>query len=162
MSQHAISLRRGVTISIVGLMFSSVLSAAQKSDWSVVRHLPQDQQIRIVLNDEKSYSGVLRSATADAISVHTPAVDRTFSMPNIRSISTKGRGHRGRNVLIGAAIGAGIGLGFGAAVDRCPANAIVCTGNKGKAIGTPLFALLGAAVGAILPSARWQTIYRSP
>jgi hypothetical protein len=161
MSQHATYLRLGVTISILGLMFSSVLSAAQKSDWGAVKQLPQDQQIQIVLNDAKSYSGEFRSATDDSISVHTGTGDQTFNLPNIRRISSKGRGHHGRNALIGAAIGAGVGLGIGAAIDRCPANSIVCTGNKGKAIGTPLFALLGAAVGAVLPSGRRQTIYQS-
>lgn len=161
MSQHPIYLRLGVGISILGLMFSPAVSAAQKSDWSVVKQLSQDRQIRIVLNEAKSYTGEFRSATDDAIFVRVRTGDQTFSRTSIRSISSKGRGHRGRNALIGAAIGAGVGLGIGAAIDRCPANSIVCTGNKGKAIGAPLFALVGAAIGAVLPSGRWQAIYRT-
>jgi hypothetical protein len=159
MSQHAIYLRLGVAISILGLMFCPALCAAQKSDWGAVKQLSQGQQIQIMLNDAKSYSGEFRSATDDAISVHMSTGDQTFNRPSIRRISSKGRGHRGRNALIGAAIGAGAGLGIGAAM--CPANSIGCTGNQGKAIGAPLFALVGAAVGAVLPSGRWQAIYRS-
>jgi hypothetical protein len=161
MTQHAIYSRLGVVISILGLMLSPALSAAQKSDWGAVKQLPPGQQIRIVLNDAKSYGGEFQSATDDAISVHMAAGDQTFNRPSIRRISSKGHEHRGRDALIGAAVGAGAGLGIGAAIDRCPANSIVCTGNKGKAIGTPLFALLGAAVGAVLPSGQWQAIYRS-
>jgi hypothetical protein len=150
-----------VASSILGLIFSPAPSAARKSDWDTVKQLSQGQQIQIVLNDAKSYSGEFHSATDDAISVHMSTGDQTFNRPSIRRISSKGRGHRGRNALIGAAIGAGVGLGIGAAIDRCPANSIVCTGNKGKAIGAPLFALVGAAVGAVLPSGQWQAIYRS-
>jgi hypothetical protein len=71
------------------------------------------------------------------------------------------RGHRGRQ-LIGAPIGAGVGLGKGASIDsNCSATAIVCAENKGKAIGTPLFALLGAGIGVLPPAGGWQELYRA-
>ena len=74
----------------------------------------------------------------------------------------QGRGHRGRHALIGAAIGAGVGLGKGASIDSdCSATAVVCTENKGKAIGAPLFALLGAGIGALPPAGGWQELYRA-
>ena len=80
----------------------------------------------------------------------------------IRRVWVKGHGHRLRNTLIGAGIGAGVGLGFGAAIDSdCSPNSFFCTGNKGKAIGTPLFAALGAGIGAVLPAHSWKQVYRS-
>lgn len=150
-----------LTTSILVLMFSPLVRAAQKSDWGAVKQLSRGQQIQLELNDGKTYRGEFRSANDEAISTRLNGDDQTFNRPSIRRVSSKGLGHRGRNALIGAAIGGVAGLGIGAVVDRCSANAIACTGNKGKAIGIPLFALLGAAVGAVLPTGRWQAVYQS-
>jgi hypothetical protein len=49
----------------------------------------------------------------------------------------------------------------GIAVDHCTPTVIVFTDNKGKAILTPGFALLGAGIGALLPAGGWREVYRS-
>jgi hypothetical protein len=41
------------------------------------------------------------------------------------------------------------------------AQSFYCTGNKGKALATPLFGLLGAGIGAALPTGRWHELYRA-
>ncbi len=117
------------------------LRAAEKSDWGNLKQVAPGQTIKVIATDGKSSQGDLESVSDD-----TPI---------------KRDGHRGKHALIGAVIGAGGGLGAGIAVDQCTPTVIVCTGNKGKAILTPGFALLGVGIGALLPAGGWREIYRS-
>ena len=96
-----------------------------------------------------------QSVTDDAVIIRTNGADQTVSRSSVERVSSRHPGHRGRHVLIGAGIGAGAGLGTGAAIDNnCTRQSIVCTGNKGKAILTPVFGLIGAGIGALLPAGR--------
>ena len=142
------------TVLFTVLIPSSCL--AQAGDWNVVQQLSSNQAIRVVLDNRKSYHGNFQSATEAAIVIHSGEGEQTLLRSNIHRVSLKGHSHRGRNALIGAGIGAGAGLGAGVAIDNdCSKTSIVCTGNKGKAILTPVFALLGAGIGAMLPSGGW-------
>src|SRR6266849_2454449 len=38
----------------------------------------------------------------------------------------------------------------------CSSHSNACTGNKGNAIPTPVFGLIGAGMGALLPASGWQ------
>jgi len=88
--------------------------------------------------------------------------EQTLARDQVKRVSIRSKGHRGRNALIGAGIGAGAGLGIGASIDNnCSKTSIVCTGNKGKAILTPAFGLLGAGIGALIPAGGWREVYRS-
>jgi hypothetical protein len=132
--------------------------AADGVDWAGVKQLSPGQETRVSLIDGKSYQGAVVSANDETLVIHLAAADRTLARENIRRVSVKRNGHRGRHALVGAAIGAGAGLGIGAAIDSS------CSGfcdNKGKPLGAALFALLGAGVGALLPAGGWQEIYRS-
>src|ERR1022692_1130371 len=81
----------------------------------------------------------------------------------VRGSLVKRKGHRGRNALIGAAIGAGGGLAIGAAVDRHDSGkGLNFFPNGGKAVLTPLGAIIGAVVGVAIPSGGWHDIYRAP
>lgn len=133
-----------------------------QSDWNVVQQLTPGQEVKIVLKDGGSRRGAFQAANDTGVVVHLGESDQTFSREQVTRIRVKSKGHRGRNVLIGAGIGAGAGLGAGAAIDNdCSKTSIVCTGNKGKAILTPVFGLLGAGIGALLPSGGWHEVYRS-
>ena len=81
----------------------------------------------------------------------------------IASVSTKGRNHRLRNALIGFGGGAGVGLIAGTASDSgCPKNGCFRVGkNLGKEVLTPLGALIGVTVGALLPTGGWRDVYRA-
>jgi hypothetical protein len=151
-----------LVLPLLGLLISSSLRGADNPGWNNLKQLSPGQQIRVVLDDKKSYKGQFQSVTADAIIIHANGTDQTLARPNIQEVSSRRPGHRGRHVLIGAAIGAGAGLGTGAAIDNdCSSQSIICTGNKGKAILTPVFGLIGAGLGALLPAAGWQEVYRS-
>ena len=133
-----------------------------QSEWSVVQRLTSGQELKIAIKDGGSRHGFLDSANDGGIVIRSGKAEQTLSRDQVARILVKGNGHRGRNALIGAGIGAGAGLGAGAAVDNdCTKTSIVCTGNKGKAILTPVFGLLGAGIGALLPSGGWREVYRS-
>ncbi len=81
--------------------------------------------------------------------------DHTSARHSIARILSRRLGHRGRNATLGAAVGAGLSLGIGRAVDNdCSKNSIVCTGNRGRALATHVLGILGAAIGAVLPTLR--------
>ncbi|HET8826311.1 MAG TPA: hypothetical protein VFM77_14330 [Terriglobales bacterium] len=133
-----------------------------QSEWSVVQQLTSGQVVKIVLKEGGSRRGSFESANDSGVVIRSGESEQTLARDQVKRISIKGKGHRGRNALIGAGIGAGAGLGAGAAIDNdCSKNSIVCTGNKGKAILTPVFGLLGAGIGALIPSGGWHEIYRS-
>lgn len=133
---------------------------AQSGDWATVQALPPGESIKVALQNGSTPHGKFQSATDSNLVIDSGSAQQTLSRENVRSVSVKHNGHRGRHALIGAAIGAGAGLGIGIAVDNdCTKNSIVCTGNRGKAILTPVFALIGAGIGAALPSGGWQKVY---
>jgi hypothetical protein len=132
---------------------------AQQSDWQVLKNLPQNQQLRVSLRGGETRRGTLQEVSDTTLILSNgPALHKE----DIQRMWVKRQGHRGKHALIGAGIGAGTGLGLGAAVDNsCSQTDFICTGNRGKAIVTPLFALLGTAIGAALPTHNWDEIYRS-
>jgi len=137
------------------------LRAAEKSDWGNLKQVAPGQTIKVKATDGKSSQGELESVSDDALALRLAGGDRSFPRETVQRVSIKRDGHRGKHALIGAVIGAGGGLGAGIAVDQCTPTVIVCTGNQGKAILTPGFALLGAGIGALLPAGGWREVYRS-
>ena len=135
---------------------------AQTSDWATVQALAPGESMKVALQNGSTAHGKFQSASNTGLMIGSGARQETLSRENIRSVSVKHNGHRGRHALIGAAIGAGVGLGIGVAVDNdCTKTSIVCTGNRGKAILTPVFALIGAGIGAALPAGGWHEVYRN-
>jgi hypothetical protein len=133
------------------------LSLAQSSqnNWDNLKQLAPGQQIRIVLNDAKSYKAKFQSVTDDAIVVRLATGDQTFPRQSVLRVSRKRRPHRGRNALIGVALGVAAALATDAAA--CPD----CTTGTwaGDTIG---LGVLGAAVGALVPTGvGWHDVYRA-
>ena len=150
-----------VMLLLPGLLICSSHCRAE-NPWNNLKQLSPGQQVRLLVNGNKSLTGQFQSVTDDAVIIHVNGADQTLSRSNVQEVSSRRPGHRGRHALIGAAIGAGAGLGTGAAIDNdCSSRSIVCTGNKGKAILTPVFGLIGAGVGALLPTGGWQEVYGS-
>jgi len=147
---------------LLALTADPLLGAVEKSDWGSLKQIAGGQTIKVTVKDGASSRGAFQSATEDALVLRVAGEDRSIRRDTVRRVSLKTNGHRGKHALIGAAIGAGGGLGAGIAIDNdCSATSIVCTGNKGKAILTPVFALIGAGVGALLPAGEWHEIYRA-
>jgi hypothetical protein len=151
-----------VVLPFLALLISSSLCGAENPAWNNLKQLSPGQRVRVVLDSNKSFKGQFQSVTDDAIIIHANGASQTLSRSSVQKVSSHRSGHRGRHALIGAAIGAGAGLGTGAAIESdCSRQSIVCTGNKGKAILTPVFGLIGAGIGALLPASGWQEVYRS-
>lgn len=155
-------MRASCTLLLLVLLVSSSLHAAETPAWDGLKQLHAGQQVRVVLKDGTSVQGRFQSLRDDAIVINAKGTDQVLSRPNVQQVAGRGPSHRLRNTLIGAGIGAGGGLITGAAIDSdCSSRDIVCTGNYGKAILTPAFAAVGAAIGALIPTGHWQSIYRS-
>jgi hypothetical protein len=146
----------------LGFLVSSSTYCVGQSEWNVVQQLTSGQEVKVVLKEGGSRRGSFESVNDTGVVIRAGKGEQTLSRDQVARILVKSKGHRVRNVLIGAGIGAGAGLGAGASIDsNCSKTSIVCTGNKGKAILTPLFGLLGAGIGSLIPSGGWREVYRS-
>jgi hypothetical protein len=134
---------------------------AANPTWENLKTLSRGQEIRVVLNGAQSYQGEFQSSSDAGITLRRSGSEQTLPRQDILRVSSKGKKHRGRNALFGAAIGAGVGLGLGAAADRSSQNSIIKLHSWGLAVGAPLGALVGAGVGALLPTGGWHDVYRA-
>ena len=116
----------GLLFLFSGIATSPALGDDDKNqaNWDRLKQLSAGQEIQVVQNDAKSSRSNFRSVTDEAIVVSTAAGEQTIARQSILRVSSKGKGHRMRNALIGAGVGAGAGLGIGAAADHHKA----CTG----------------------------------
>lgn len=144
-----------------GLQLLAVDPQTPNANWDNLKTLTPGQEIRVVLKDAKSYEGAFQSFGDNGIALRQPGGDQTLKRQEILRVSSRGKKHRGRNALIGAAVGAGVGLGLGAALDQSSKNDIIKLHSWGIAVGTPLGGLLGAGVGALLPTGGWNDVYRA-
>jgi len=141
------------------VLAASTLLAQPAADWNVVKGLPPGTRIRTEAAAQK-ITGEVDSVGDDAIVVRTVAGQKTMTRSQITRLAVKKPGHRKRNVLIGLGVGAGVGLGLGIAAKSC--TGFGCIGSTAVEAGAPpVFAALGAIIGAVLPTGGWRDIYRS-
>jgi len=152
----------GMTALMLGIFgIGSVKAAGPKSaqaNWESLKHLAAGDEVRVVLNDGKSYAAKFQGFSDEAIVVRTFAGEQTFSRQDVLRVSAKGESHRMRNALIGAGISAGVGA---IALGACDYREVIPCGGKGAALGAAFFAPLGVAAGAVIPTGRWHDVYRA-
>ena len=151
---------------VTGLPLRAAAPGAPIASWDNLQNLRPGQEIRVVLNDAKSYQGEFGSLSDGGLTLRQAAGEQTFARQDILRISSKAEKRRMRNALIGAGVGAGAGLGIGAAGDHSqncsqPGALGPCFKNLGKEVLTPLGALGGAVVGAVTPTGGWHDVYRA-
>ncbi|MGH9455598.1 MAG: hypothetical protein ACRD2O_16685 [Terriglobia bacterium] len=158
-----------LTTLLMQLMAVIPLGAAPlpvNANWNSLKQLAPGDEVKIAMKNMKSYKGKFQSVGDEAIVVRLGKRSQSFARQDVLRVSTKGKSHRLRNTLIGAAIGAGAGLGFGQWVDGTAGCGFICfaSSDAGKEIFTPSFAVVGAIVGAVLPARgwRWRDLYRAP
>lgn len=155
MTQLKHNLYLGFVVSILGLMMGMQLGAArprpEKADWDNVKQLLPGEEIRVVLNDAKSYRGLLQTASDEAIVIRRATGDQTFKRESILRVSSKGQSHRGRNAAFGAGIGA---VAMGAAF------ALACGNGLCMVLGIIPGGGAGGILGAVLPTGGWHDVYR--
>jgi hypothetical protein len=140
-------------------------AAAQQAkpiaNWANLNQLVTGAEIRVTLANGKTLRGFMQRATPESLAINATTSQEMLSRPDIRRVELKRPGHRGRNTLIGLAVGTGAGLAVGAGVDsqRRPGDWFP---DFGKAALSPLGALIGTVVGVALPTGGWRDVYRAP
>jgi hypothetical protein len=140
------------------------LAQQARDSWDNLKGLATGQQIRVVLNDAKSYSGQLHSVSDQGLVIRTGGGEQTFERQNILRVSSQGKRHRGRNALIGLAVGAGTGVIVGVASPelgqgKCAQGS--CINAEAPALAGFVGAVVGTGLGAVLPTGGWHDVYRA-
>jgi len=151
----------GMTVLILGFLGIVPTHAAEpkstQANWDNLKRLATGDDIRIVLNDTKSHEAKFQSVSDQAIVVRLATGEQTFTRESVLRISTKGKSHRLRNALIGAAAVGGIG----AACAGSNYNHDKESGSIAFAVGVPFAIAAGAGVGALMPTGGWHDVYRA-
>jgi hypothetical protein len=155
-------LKQSLLMAAMAAAFALSAAAQQAkpiSQWANLSRLEIGSEIRVLLTGGKNVSGFLQSVSADSLAINAATSQEAISSQDIKLVSLKRPGHRGRNALIGLAIGAGGGLATGAVLDKGDGRWFP---NLGKEIFTPLGAIIGAVVGVAIPTGGWRVVYRAP
>jgi hypothetical protein len=147
-------------------------SKGRSSSWDNLKSLTRGQEIRVVMNNVKSYQGEFESVSDDEITIRRAAGEQTVARKDVLRVSRKGQSHRTRNAVIGAVVGAGVGLGGGLTADHviwshanCTEGPLFHCGNppnpRWGIIGAPRVALVGTAVGEAIRTGGSHDVYRA-
>jgi small nuclear ribonucleoprotein (snRNP)-like protein len=140
------------------------LAQSSQNNWDNLKQLASGQQVQVVLNDAKSYRGQLQTVGDDALMLRLATGEQTFERQNVLRVSTRGKSHRGRNALIGLAVGASVGVIVGVASPelgqgKCAQGS--CINAASAALAGFVGAAVGTGLGAVLPTDGWHDVYRA-
>jgi hypothetical protein len=140
------------------VLMAATVAAQTNASWNTVRALATGADVRIAVGS-RSVHGTIERVTDDTLVMTSGKGQEMFAQQEVMRVSIGKKGHRRRNALIGLGVGAGTGLAVGAAADNG------CTGfcflrNAGKVVFTPLGAIAGVLVGALIPTGGWREIYK--
>lgn len=127
--------------------------AADPGDWDSLSRLRPGQRIEVIDMKLKSTRGEFVAVTPDELRVAGGVIERA----QVFRVSRRENSKRGRNALIGLAVGAAAGLAIGAGVDRSFSED---DEHVAKMLFTPIGMGAGAAIGAAIPG--FETLYRAP
>jgi hypothetical protein len=166
-----ILLARSSALATIAFGQAQTVSTPPKSDWANLRLLTAGAEIRVRYAGQQTIRGTFRSVSDDTLIVAQPSGERMLARSLVTSVSLKKKNHRIRHMLIGLGAGAAGGLAAGAGFDSaypcrymdlgCVPAPGIGTSPSAKEIVTPIGAVLGLAVGALLPAGGWREIYRS-
>jgi hypothetical protein len=155
-------LRQSLLLAIMAAALAESATAQQGkpiAQWANLNRLENGSEIRVVLAGGKTLRGFLQSVSPDSLAINATTSQEALSRQEIKLVSQKRPGHRGRNTLIGLGIGAAGGLATGAAIDHGDHGWFP---NLGKAVFTPLGAIIGTVVGVAIPTGGWRVVYHAP
>jgi hypothetical protein len=131
------------------------------ANWANLNQLVTGAEIRVTLDDGKTLRGFMQRVTPESLAINATTSQETLSRQDIRRVALKRPGHRGRNTLIGLAVGTGVGLAAGAVVDSKSGPGRMFP-DSGKVVFSPVGAIIGTVVGVALPTGGWREVYRAP
>jgi hypothetical protein len=156
--------RRLNRISLLALL-AAALAAAQQAkpiaNWVNLSQLVAGSEIRVTLATGGTMRGFVERVTAESLAIDATTSQEMLSRQDIRRVELKKPGHRGRNTLIGLAIGTGAGLAIGAGVDAKSGPGVMFP-DLGKVVFSSAGVLLGTVIGVALPTGGWRDVYRAP
>jgi hypothetical protein len=158
-------LNRICLLALLAAVLAATAAAQQAkpiANWVNLNQLVAGSEIRVTLATGKTMRGFVQRVTAESLAINATTSQETLSRQDIRRVALKRPGHRGRNTLIGLAIGTGAGLAVGAGVDSQSRGQYDLFPNSGKAVLSPLGALVGTVIGVALPTGGWREVYRAP
>jgi hypothetical protein len=151
----------GMTVLMLGSIGIATVHAEEakssQANWDNLKGLAPGDDIRIVLNDTKSFGAKFQNLSAEAIVVRLATGEKTFTRESVLRVSTKGQSHRLRNAALGAAAGVGLGAILAATTSRNDSE----TQAIGWAVIPPFTGAAGAGLGAFLPTGGWHDLYRA-
>jgi len=133
--------------------------SAQTADWNTVKALTTGTPVRITLGPRTVRGEIIR-ATDDVLVIASNKGQEMFDRPQVSTVSLRKPSHRGRNTMIGLAVGAGGGLGIGLAARAKPGQWELISNEAVVAGFAAAGAIVGTLVGVILPSGGWRVIYQ--
>ena len=148
---------------ILAVLLLAALTAAAQSplqDWDQVKNLAPGTEIRIERTGGPSVRGQLRSASDETLVVDSGKGEEMYPRPQVARVSVRGKGHRGRNALIGLAVGAGVGLAIGFAIRGGSGQLKIVPDGAVEGGSAAVGAILGTIVGVAIPSGGWRAVYR--
>lgn len=157
---------RMTVLSIVWVSsFTPAAVSTEPANWDNLKQLAAGVEVKIVLNDAKAHGGQFKAVTDEAIVLRLASgAEQTFARQDVLRVSTEGKKHRGRNALIGLAVGTGAGVIVGVASPElgqgtCQQGSCV----NAASVALPAFvgAAVGAGVGAVIPAGGWHDVYRA-
>jgi hypothetical protein len=139
------------------------LAESAQDRWHNLKQLAPGQHIRIVLNDARSFTAQFQSVTDAGIVVRLATGDRTFERQIVLRVSIPGKSPRGRNALIGLAIGTGAGIIVGVASPelgqgKCAHGS--CVNAESASVAGVVGAAVGGGLGAAIRTGGWHDVYR--
>jgi hypothetical protein len=150
-----------VTMAAVSAVSATAQPVKPIAQWTNLNQLKMGSEIRVGLTGGKTVTGFLQSVSPDSLAINAATSQESLARQDIKLVSLKRPGHRGRNTLIGLSIGAAGGLATGAAIDRAtPSRGWF--NNFGLAVFTPIGAIIGTVVGVAIPTGGWRVVYRVP
>lgn len=145
-----------------------VLAAAQPAlaqqrtlptNWDNIKQFAPGAEIRVEVKDRRSVRGQFDSVTDDSLLIHSSKGQETLTRQTVARVWAKRRSHRARNALIGLGLGAGAGLAVGAVAEHNCTG--LCFNHLPEEVFTPLGAIVGGIIGAVIPTGRWREVYRT-
>ena len=158
-------LNRICLLALLAAVLAATAAAQQAkpiANWVNLNQLVAGSEIRVTLATGKTMRGFVQRVTPESLAINATTSQETLSRQDIRRVALKRPGHRGRNTLIGLAIGTGAGLAVGVGVDSQSRGQYDLFPNSGKAVLSPLGALAGTVIGVALPTGGWREVYRAP
>src|ERR1035437_7623599 len=120
-------LNRICLLALLAAVLAATTAAQQAkpiANWVNLNQLVTGSEIRVTLATGKTMRGFVQRVTAESLAINATTSREMLSRQDIRRVELKKPGHRGRNTLIGLAVGTGAGLAIGAGVDARPMPAL--------------------------------------